>query len=72
MELLTNSISQNVYGMLWEIKNEVYKPQEEIKLLAMTWNMARKVQTPELADLLPNVQIYDLVVLTFQESKQRQ
>lgn len=38
----------------------------------MTWNMARKVQTPELSDMLPNVQLYDLVVLTFQESKQRQ
>ena len=55
IEMLNMSISHNVYQMIWEIKNEVYRPQEEIKLLAMTWNMARKVQTPEFADLLPNV-----------------
>ena len=54
-EMLNMSISHNVYQMIWEIKNEVYRPQEEIKLLTMTWNMARKVQTPEFADLLPNV-----------------
>lgn len=65
-------LSDSVYPTLLSIKSAADRPPEEIKLLTMTWNMARKVQTPELSDMLPNVQLYDLVVLTFQESKQRQ
>ena len=70
--MLKKGIQENLYALIWEIKNGVTKPQEDIKLLTMTWNMARKYQQPDFAALLPNVQIYDLVVLTFQEIKQRQ
>lgn len=71
MDLLKQGFQFNVYQMLQEIKNGVYKPQEEIKILNMTWNMGRKAHKPDFTDLLPNVQIYDFVFITMQEVRQR-
>jgi len=50
---------------------ELLTSREDIKVLAITWNMARKQQTPDLNMLLPNPENHDLIILACQESHKR-
>ena len=58
-----------LYRMLWEMKSELTHQPEDINILTFTWNMARKVQTPDFNQLIPEPKLYDIIVMTGQEGK---
>ena len=47
------------------------QPVDDIKIMTMTWNMARKLQSPDFNKMMPDLQSHHLVILTFQETKNR-
>jgi hypothetical protein len=51
--------------MLKTIQAELTKEPEEIKVLNITWNTARKTQSPSFDQLIPNPEKYDLLMICF-------
>lgn len=50
----------------------LYEGPDKLKMLCITWNMARKDQFPDFRDLILDPEQYDVIVLSFQESHNRQ
>ena len=68
--LLRDTVINSYFkAMINQIKDQLTKTVDDIKVLCITWNMARKVQTINFRDLIPNPNGNDLVVLSFQEGK---
>ena len=55
--------------MVFEVMKLLKSPSDDMKILAFTWNMARKPQNPPLDRLIPNAENYDLIICSFQEAK---
>ena len=55
--------------MLKTVKDELQRSPEDINVMSITWNTARKTQNPSLDLLIPKPENYDLLMICIQEGK---